>query len=104
MKTLVEKLHESIILEGSDDTVFTYRNQMDFVKYYKKRAKDNKYKMLLKGRLSFMDRPWAIDNEVVYDAFSDKGGLILKTKDNLTYNEAYNKIVDYYKTNYPEWF
>ena len=38
MKTLVEKINESIILEGSDDTIFTYRNQMDFVKYYKKKS------------------------------------------------------------------
>lgn len=106
MKTLVEKINESIVLEGSDDTAYTYRNQMDFVKYYKKRAKADGYKMLLKGRLSFMDRPWAVDNEIVYDAYSDKGGAIegVKADGSVTYNQAYNLIVDYYKKNYPEWF
>lgn len=106
MKSLVEKINESIVLEGNDNTTYTYRNQMDFVKYYKKRAKEDGYKMLLKGRLSFMDRPWAVDNEIVYDAYSDKGGVIkgVKADGSVTYDQAYNIIVDYYKKNYPDWF
>ena len=107
MKSLVEKINESLLFEaGKDDYDFTYRSQLDFGKYFKKRAKQDGYKMLLKGRYKFMDKPWAIDNIYVYDAYPEHTVNIpnVKADGSLTFDEAYNKIVEYYKTNYPDWF
>lgn len=107
MKSLLQILNEALLVEaGKDDWRLMYNNQLDFGKYFRRRAKADGYKMLLKGKYKFEDKPWGIDHISVYDGYSEHTKDIpgVLANGDLTFNAAYNAIVNYYKTEYPDWF
>ena len=50
--------------------------------------------------------PWDIDHVHVYDSYPDHTKDIpgVLANGDMTYDAAYNAIVNYYKTEYPDWF
>jgi hypothetical protein len=103
MKSLKELLFEDM-LEKMAEEQLVYRNQLEFKKYFVKRAKEEGYKMLTRGKLSFQKTPFEIDNIAVYDGYTEKNIPNVSANGDLTFDAAYNAIVNYYKETQPNWF
>lgn len=103
MKTLTDLLNESIITEASyerlNDYALEYRNQMDFQKYFKARAKDEGLKGLLKNKWGL---PHSFDHVTCYDTNSGKNINGVICDGTLTFNDAYALLISYYQENRPE--
>lgn len=103
MKTLTDLLNESIINEASYDrhhnNRLEYRNQMDFQTYFKTRAKADGYKGLLKDRWGL---PHSFDHIYCYDTSTSQNIDGVVCNGEITWDDAYMRLISYYQNNRPE--
>lgn len=103
MKTLTDLLNESMITEASyerlNNYALEYRNQMDFQKYFKARAKAEGYKGLLKDKWGL---PHSFDYIYCYDTSTSQNIDGVVCDGTLTFNDAYTVLISYYQENRPE--
>lgn len=108
MKSLKSSIVESIVNEAKfeklNDEVLTYRNQLDFKNYFVQRAKAEGYKKLAKGKLSFQKTPFEFDHTTAYDSYTEKNIPNVNANGDLTFDAAYNTLVEYYKETQPNLF
>ena len=103
MKNIVETLQNILINEANYDrhhsNKLEYRNQMDFQTYFKSRAKADGYKGLLKDKWGL---PHSFDHIYCYDTSTSQNIDGVVCNGELTWNDAYTRLISYYQNNRPE--